>query len=351
MKSFFVFLLLIVLSFFSVGQNDYSLKLQEAEKLLRDNSPMSARLLVDEIIKEEPTNFRAYLVRGNSYFMMQQFEKAIADFTISKNEDTLRLESLITRGVSYMNLDMRTQCLLDFNEASTLGPNNEVVMQNRALVLYSLSEFSQAKIELNKLLKNKPSWIMAYYIRGLCNYNLGEIENALVDLTISARLGNEEAKLFLNSYSDLNSFPFNVGECLLRDCISPMVIQYKREISKYNDSISIIGNWKMITSLMTWNDENEPNKYNSTILRKEYPENINFEFTFNSDGTGEERGPDGKGTTFKWSIKEFNCLEMIFKNGETIKQLVRFNEEFIEVFQYEMAPSDYYTYEVFKKIN
>lgn len=148
---------------------------------------------------------------------------------------------------------------------------------------------------------------------------------------------------------NIDEFAFEIGDCLTRECISPIVIRYKLAMLNFDSPPSILGDWEMITSLMTWKDS-VLDQNMCTILLDECPVKIQFIYRFNSDNTGTSEMGDQVGRNFKWRIEDNNHLIIQSKEGKEESFVFRSNEKFLEKIHVIHEKKQFYGYEVYRKL-
>lgn len=346
-----IFFLILAAQFFVQGQEITNKKIKEAETLILSGMPVSARIILNNIIKSDSISEVAYFYRGNTYLVTKNFKEAVNDYEKCLELNPKNKDCRTNLGVAYLAIEDGSRSLKEFNQVHEVDSNNENAIINRCLSLLKVRENNQALTEMNRLFEQKLEFpARAYYIKGLCNLYSYNFSQAIIDLTVSKKLGFEHSSVVLNDILGHDNFPYEIGECLTRDCLNPDVIKYKIEMSKFNDTISIAGEWQMITSLMTWSDSIK-GQSSSTILRAEYPEEINVRYTFNKDGTGFESEKSGEKFSFNWNIENGHILNIFNNDIVILRQKIRYNYNFIEFLIENDENDHFFGYEVAKRIN
>ena len=99
------------------------------------------------------------------YSYLQQYENAVADYTVVIKHDNKQVWSYISRGSAYNKLKKYEKALADFNVALNLDPENQEAYNNRG-------------------------WAKKF---------LGDKSGACKDWKTSKKKGNKEAKIILKN--------------------------------------------------------------------------------------------------------------------------------------------------------
>jgi tetratricopeptide (TPR) repeat protein len=92
----------------------------------------------------------AYLNRGNVYDLINEYQKAIADYTEAIRLDPQNANAYNNRGLSYKNLEEYDQAIADVNEAIRLNPEDAFSYQIRGVSYGALEEYEKASVDLYK---------------------------------------------------------------------------------------------------------------------------------------------------------------------------------------------------------
>ena len=122
-----------------------------------------------------------YNKRGADYYLKQQYNLAIADFTRAIELDPSFSGAYHNRGLAFRDDGQYALALLDFNKAIELNPgaidyfNRGLAYSDTGLYDLSITDFSKA-IELDR------DFARAYYERSCAYYNKGSYDLSLADL-------------------------------------------------------------------------------------------------------------------------------------------------------------------------
>jgi tetratricopeptide (TPR) repeat protein len=111
--------------------------------------------------------------RGNAYLALQQYQKAVADFTAVIEQNAASGDAYIDRGVAYHHLHQYELAIRDYDRAIALNTNLYAAYYNRALSNYRLGRFAEAWKDFDGAVKLAPDDAKALYGRGLSKAHLG----------------------------------------------------------------------------------------------------------------------------------------------------------------------------------
>jgi len=151
---------------------------------------------INDCIEKDPNSIEAYLVRGEIYLEMEEFQEALADFDKVISIDPNIATVYFDRGVLYAKSDDKYKALDDFNQAIKLDANYTGAYANRANIFLKLEKLQQAIDDCNKAIEISPDEVLPYYNRGIAYMNTGEIAKALNDYNKVVELEPENAEAY-----------------------------------------------------------------------------------------------------------------------------------------------------------
>jgi len=185
------------------------------------------RAIVDytDAIRLNPEVVSAHFRRGDAYFSLQDYEKAIADYTeairldqqqakfcsnppcftaiINLNPHPTDSQSFSTRGDAYFSLQDYEKAIADYTEAIRIDPKYSFAYKGRGDVYYKLEEYEKAIADYAEDIRLRP-WsaffcdniscytaaidinpgnVELYFNRGVAYYGINEYEKAIADYT------------------------------------------------------------------------------------------------------------------------------------------------------------------------
>lgn len=112
------------------------------------------------VLKSDPKNFSAYVLRGFAYIGSKQYQTAVNDF----------------------------------NQAIQINPKLHYAYFGRGFALVHLKQYQQSLADLNQTIKLEPEYAHAYYWRGISQGYLGNKQAAISDLRTAADLYQKQGK-------------------------------------------------------------------------------------------------------------------------------------------------------------
>jgi tetratricopeptide (TPR) repeat protein len=133
--------------------------------------PKKAIEYLNNAIKLQSDNAKAYCHRGIAYENLGQYQLAIADYN-----ETIRLKSdfadaYSNRGDAYNNLGQYQRAIENCNKAISLKPDHASAYNNRANAYNYLGQHQLAIEDCNEAIRFKPDLIPAYVTRGATYLN------------------------------------------------------------------------------------------------------------------------------------------------------------------------------------
>jgi tetratricopeptide (TPR) repeat protein len=131
----------------------------------------------------------AYMRRGFAYRVKGDTDRAIADFDRAIQINPNRADSYMGRGLAYRVKGDTDRAIADFDRAIQLDPNNANAYFSRGAIYGAVKDdFDRAIADYDKAIEIKPDFADSYIGRGLAYADKGDLEKALIDLKVAARL-------------------------------------------------------------------------------------------------------------------------------------------------------------------
>lgn len=128
-----------------------------------------------------PNYYGLYFSRGVTYFLSQQFEKAVEDFNRFISQEPREADAYLNRGASYLFLGDTLKALQDYNKAITLRSLDPEGYIRRSRIYYSQHRLDEALSDLDKAIEIDTANTFAYFNRALIRYELKDIQGTLSD--------------------------------------------------------------------------------------------------------------------------------------------------------------------------
>jgi len=139
---------------------------------------------LDSCIDNNRNFLGAYIVRGEIYLQMDDYQKALSDFRKAIEIDPNNVTAFYDRGLLYVKLGEVDKSLADFDKAIYLDVTYADAYANRANVFLQMREFEKAVRDCTKAIELSPDdSFIALYNRGLAYANLKKFPKALADFS------------------------------------------------------------------------------------------------------------------------------------------------------------------------
>ena len=219
---------------FIIENNHYFSYLSRAEIYRKQKDYDSSIADLSIAISKDSNRFHGYFNRANIYFSQKNFQKSKSDFIRSYKLNRKSADAAHNIGVCFANMKMKDSAILYYNKALEIKPKFLSALSNKArllkqmnkkdesLILYSKilsldkdnvkallekaqiyfekKNYSLCKENLNKSIKLNPKNIQAYFVRGICNQNLKNNQQACSDFNFAAKSGHPSAQQYVNRY-------------------------------------------------------------------------------------------------------------------------------------------------------
>lgn len=152
-------------------------------------------------INEKKENNEAFIYRGDLYFYMEAFGKAIDDYAaalnIVKTDDSKTKEYLYTqRAQSYMEIGEYEKAINDIDQAISLSPNYyQYIVRGEANRL--AGRYKIAVIDFSKSIEIEPDNSLAYYRRGWSKEFDRNYDEALIDYNTSIEFSPDYSYIYI----------------------------------------------------------------------------------------------------------------------------------------------------------
>ena len=129
-----------------------------------------------------PSYTGLYFSRGVTYFLSQQFDKAVEDFNKFIRKEKNEPDAYLNRGAAYTFLGDTLKALEDYNRAINLNISDPEGYIRRSRIYFMQGSDSLALADLDKALKLDTANTFAYFNRALIRYERNNIDGAMEDL-------------------------------------------------------------------------------------------------------------------------------------------------------------------------
>lgn len=143
-------------------------------------------------------NIKAYVARGNVYYKIKDFPKAIGDGKSALVIDDKNAKAQFLLANCYDDLNLLDTALFYYNTAINLDSENASYYLRRAIVYGKLQQFSTCLQDLDRCTTLNSNYAEAYYWKGVVKVNLKQ--NPCADLKKALDLGFTAAENPLRTY-------------------------------------------------------------------------------------------------------------------------------------------------------
>jgi tetratricopeptide (TPR) repeat protein len=163
-------------------------------ELLEAGKYEEAIVQLNEAIRLDRNNTKAYINRAHAYSLLNKSEQAIEDLSEAIRLSPHNADLYALRAHSYVKLGKYEPAIENCSETIRLDPANSLAYQIRGYANFHLGKFDTAIEDYNQALKLKPGFAEAYIGRGQVYKDLGKYEQAIGDLNEAIRLNPRYAE-------------------------------------------------------------------------------------------------------------------------------------------------------------
>ncbi len=152
--------------------------LSQYEKAINDYS---------SALKLSPRSADIYHRRAIAYYYAGQMQKVIADETKAISFDKSNADSFYDRGFAYQNLKNLELAIADYTEAVKLKPDYHDAFVNRSAAFAGLGKYHEALSDCDAAIKIEPNRETDYSNRYSFDWPLGNYQEAVSDATLAIK--------------------------------------------------------------------------------------------------------------------------------------------------------------------
>ena len=150
----------------------------------------------DRIAREESAE--NYFYRGNVFFRLKMYDKAIADYTQAIEKNPECAEAYNNRGIAYRKTGEYDKAIADYTQTLEKNPEYIEAYINRGIVYRKTGEYDKAIADYTQALEKNPEYAEAYNNRGYAYDITGEYDKAIADYTQALEKNPEYAEAYNN---------------------------------------------------------------------------------------------------------------------------------------------------------
>jgi tetratricopeptide (TPR) repeat protein len=164
-------------------------------------------------IKRDPNNAEAYQLRGTVYYLKNEFDLAIIDF--SWVIEMLRLDDNISytgRGLAYFAKNDFDRAIADFDRAIAINPNNDRSYIGRAKTHFAKNDNDAAMADFEQAIRINPNNKEIYSARGIIYFAQDDFNHAKEDFEAVLRIdpNDAQAKWYLERIRLVGGFKIEI---------------------------------------------------------------------------------------------------------------------------------------------
>lgn len=191
-----VFLLLTTFNLISCTAKDI-VEIDFASEAYKDGRYLTAITYSTEVLKKDPSNFQAMMIKGKSNLKLKNYLEAIKDFSNAINNDK-DFESYYYRARTYLEMNNLESAADDLKRALYYNPNNVDALFNYAYVQTLLDNYESALEAYDKVIKIDPLNSNAYVNIGNLKGRMGESESSIQYFSKAISLNPNDALAYFN---------------------------------------------------------------------------------------------------------------------------------------------------------
>ncbi len=142
--------------------------------------------IVDEVSPEMVA--RGFNNRGNCYWSLNDYEKALANYELAKRLDPDYDFPWYNSAGCFIDLGNYEKALEEINQAIRINPNYDASYARRAKIYLYFKNFKKAIEDCNQAVRLEPKNASAYRMRARAYEAIGENQKAIVDYEMVKRL-------------------------------------------------------------------------------------------------------------------------------------------------------------------
>ncbi len=165
--------------------------------------------LWNDAVSKSPNKARPLGTRGDYYRDVNEWDKAITDYTKALRINPRYTTALHNRGFAYAKLGDSNKAIEDYNNAIKIRPTYSIALLSRGIALYQLSQLDNALKDYSSAIKSNPKFSQAYFARSLIYSRQNQLEKAIADCNSAIKYKPTFSGAYFNRgyiYSQLDQF-------------------------------------------------------------------------------------------------------------------------------------------------
>ena len=142
----------------------------------------------DNVIRQDPRDYRAHLWRGLLYSRNGEYDQAIASFDQALDVKPDYAAALSNRGLAYLAQSKFEDALADFSELTQVAAGDKTAFFKRGVVQSELERYDDAVVSFGEAIDIDPEYADAFYNRSIAYANIDEFDKSSADYKEAVRL-------------------------------------------------------------------------------------------------------------------------------------------------------------------
>lgn len=196
-------------------QQNYTISLIRA--LNNENDDVKLNMLNELINKfeKEPFVASAYNCRGNIYFLRQEYERSIIDYTKAIEKSPSFADAYYNRGNALSNIGNYLMAISDYLKAMELNPIGIDYYESRGDVYLEKEDYDKAIEDYTKVITSGTNDANVYFKRGRAYSENGNLSDAIDDYTSAIKINPELAEAYYyrgNAFFYTNNYDLAISD-------------------------------------------------------------------------------------------------------------------------------------------
>jgi tetratricopeptide (TPR) repeat protein len=157
---------------------------------------VASNSLTNASSEPEPTDARTFVEKGNQWYKLKEWNKAIKEYDGAINLDPKDVEALFNRGCCLAQIGKLGKALPDFTEAIKLEPKyapSYYCRGNVRVLIGDIGELDKAIADLTKAIQLDQQYYLAFAVRASAFRIKGRYDKAMEDLNEAIRLDSNKS--------------------------------------------------------------------------------------------------------------------------------------------------------------
>jgi Tfp pilus assembly protein PilF len=163
---------------------------------------------LDWMLERYPNEPAAYIMHGQAYIEVGDYNVVIRDFTQALDADPENFGAYMSRGIAYYNTGENDAAIDDFSRALEIAPDYWSY-DWRGFVLSDSGQYEEAIDDFTHAIELAPDYAQAYRNRGFAYYYMEDYEASVADFSRSLELEPDTAYAYVgrgNAYYYLENY-------------------------------------------------------------------------------------------------------------------------------------------------